>query len=330
MKPREQFKSQEVKRIPEFSVSREHGLGAISRLIKTGDFEDVGDEEAIFMISLIHDHPEREEEIMRQLREYKPHVKDQDKLKDRVLKALASSDRKETSPEKTGQSEWEANTEAAKKHIAKLIGYFRADLESLGIKRVTVIPSDDLLSPQTGKSFNVNGEVIIMSRSDAWDNFDHEFLHSIINPAVESTVKKLSGEEKKRIIELASANLKHVQMYGEYPESLLQETIIRTYVGYMQKNMPKPDKASFAERVNSMTEEQFKTIVNENVVARQQFDQLGIKTLDDLRSNINACYDRFNNNKLRELVYDLLREYELSEQSFGDFLNKHMGAFLES
>lgn len=325
----EQPKSRETEKIPEFLVRRERGLEAISKLLSEGNFEDIGDEEAVFMLSLIHEHPEREDEIMRQLKEYKPHVADQEGLRDRVLKALASSEGGKTSSDETGQSEWEMNADVVRKHIVRLVEYFKASPEALGIKKVVIIPSDDILRPQTGRSFNVSGEVIIMSRSGAWDNFDHEFLHSIINPVVENAVGQLSDEDKKMIIGLASSNLKHDQMYGEHPESLLQETIIRTYVNYIQEEMPRPDKANFIERVKSLTEEQFEKIINENFVARQQFDQLGIKTLDDLLSNIDKYYDSFNDNKLRERVYDLLKEYQSSEQSFGDFLNAHMGTSLE-
>ncbi|MDE2019538.1 MAG: hypothetical protein KGJ13_04275 [Patescibacteria group bacterium] len=316
--------NQEIKEIPEVTVSRENGLVLMNQIKNEAIFENVGDEEALFMLSLLHKHPEREAEIMRQLAEYKPHVENREELKNKVLQALAAAEIQPKSPEETGQTKWGTQTEEAREHIKRLAEYFHTDPATYGIEKVEIVPSDDLLPPQKGSSFHLNGEAIIMSRSGDWHNFDHEFLHGLINPAVEAAIAQLSEAERKRIIELASVNLKDEQGYGEHPESLLQETIIRAYVDFIHDERPRPDKAYMAGVMAALTQEQFQKALQENPLTQKQFDQLGIKNLDDLKARWEEYFDRFARNELRERVYDFLKEYEGINQSFAVYLGTNI------
>jgi hypothetical protein len=314
--------------IPEILVRRENGLALVAQ-VKDVAFEDVSDEETLFMLGLLHEHPEREADIMRQLKEYKPHVENKEALKERVLQSLATAEVQTKTPEETGQTKWESQVETAHEHVERLAEYFHTDPSTYGIEKVEIVPSDDLLPPQKGSSFRASGEVIIMSRSDAWNSFDHEFLHSLINPAVEAAMRQLSDEKRKHIVELASVNLKDEQGYGEHPESLLQETIIRAYVDFIHEGRPRPDRTSMAETVVSLTPEQFETARHENPLIQKQFEELGIKSLEDFRVKWEEYFERFARNELRERVYDFLKEHEKTGQTFADYLNANIKKIFE-
>ena len=64
------------------------------------------------------------------------------------------------------------------------------------VKKIIIVPSDKLLSSKdTGSSFHVGDTIVIMSHTENLENFEHEFLHGIINLMTEELAEEIPQEK---------------------------------------------------------------------------------------------------------------------------------------
>ena len=307
---------------PEFEIRREKSLEFISHSIK--DYEDCGDEEAVFMLALTLDHPEWEQDILKQIQKHKPHVQKAKEILEK-LKRNYSEWQPEGQPVIEDAGWWAEHLPEKREQVANLIAYFNPSPEEVA-KRIIVVPSDSLLpSKETGRSFHIGETVVIMSHTQNPDNFEHEFLHSVINPLTEK-LAELIPEEK--VIALASHVLKNKKEedYGDNALSLLNEELIRTY-NLIQTGESIKTFDDFARQVNLLDEEGFNRIVEMESRFQSRLKAMGISSFAEFKQRLKEYYDKYEKNELRELVYKLYQKFEVEKSKnpkirFGDFFKK--------
>jgi hypothetical protein len=201
------------------------------------------------------------------------------------------------------------------------------------VKKITIVPSDKLLSSKdSGSSFHVDGATVIMSHTENLDNFEHEFLHSIINPLTEKISESIPEE---KIINLASIKLKEEEMYGDNALSLLNEELIRTYNDLIKNKKNIRTFNDFEKMTNSLDNDSFNKIVKSESQIKTRFSSMNIASLEEFKLKIKEYYDKYEKNELREKVFQLYKKYDAEKSinqniRFEDFLSKEIGPILNS
>jgi hypothetical protein len=315
----------EVLSRPQFEVRQEKSLEFVARSMK--NYEDVGDKEAVFMLALILDHPEWKDEILRQMEQYKPHVKNPEKILERIREDYSKLGQKsEAASEAEDTIWWADHLPEAEARIQKLIAYFHPQ-ENAVMSRVVIIPSDRILpSKDTGRSFHVGGTAVIMSHTENLDNLEHEFLHGIINPLTERLAETVPQE---KIISLASNRYKEDEMYGDHALSLLNESLIRTYNDLIKKGKPIRTFEDFEKLFSSLSESRFAEFIEAEPRTKARLETMRIHSLDDFKRNIKEYYDRYMKDELGERVYKLYERFNLEKSvhpdvRFEDFLSREI------
>lgn len=289
---------------------------AISKAIKDLHEEGV-DEETLYNLALTYQHPERLEKVLEMMAKYKPHVKNQQEVYQKVLILLERFDQVFSPSSLAGRLAIEIELdkderlrriEETRKRIESLINFFKPDSRTTDIRTLIFVPADPLYKKDSGRSFFVSpGEQIIISHIDNTDNQDHEFLHSIINPIIEKVSQKLTNAQKEGVSLLASEELK--RDYGEGHFSLLCEEFIRTYNNVFRKGERPQTHEAFARDISAMSEEEFQRFLTENKDFEARCAELGIATADDLKGRSREYFERFKQNQLRDLIFEIYREY---------------------
>ncbi len=281
-------------------------------------FYDQGvDEESLYNLSLVYQHPERKEEIFKFITKYKPQIDDLELIFGKLVSIIDLFSRSfDNSPlsEKIAneirrdKDEREATLEERRSRVEELINFYQPRRETSPIQTVVYVPTDPLFKKSSGASFLVSPkEQIIVSNIDNPLNQDHEFLHGIINPIVEKISQSLTEVQKLKLTELASQWLK--SDYGEGHFSLLAEELIRTYTEIFEKGETLKTETEFLTQVQGLGEDKFRQAREVNQVFNQRCVELGIESLTDFQSQAKQYYERYERNKLRQLVLELYREY---------------------
>jgi len=289
--------------------------------------EPVEDEEAFFMAALVAEYPGREKEILKQLQKYKPHIKDPSALIQDIVQKIQSTEMK-ASLERAN-----IDAETIRTRIANLIDYFRPNVSTSRIEQVVLVPAERILTrPDSGMSFRIGNEILIVSPANNLDNLDHEFLHGLINPIVEKIYANLSEKQRQRICTLANEGLK--ADYGNLPFSLLCEELIRTYNDVVKRGEEPLSLESFRSKVSELNENTFRTemAIHQDFRNRMQF--LGIDSVDSLKRKAEEYYNRYVKNELRSQISRLYQAYEAecaetTRVNFEEFLAKNIQHLLE-
>ncbi len=264
--------------------------------------------------------------------DYKPNVKNPTEIHKRVLTLLEHFDQL-ISASQLGKKifeEIEHDKEErlkgigeTKKRIESLIYFFKPDKKTTSVRKISFISTDPLYKKNSGRNFLVlPDEQIILSNIDNIDNQDHEFLHGIINPIVEKLSKLLMDEQKEKISQLANKKLK--QDYGSGYFNLLCEELIRTYNDVFKKGERPQTYEDFVIKISEITDDQFKNNLVDDKGFREKCDLLEIKTVDYLKSKSREYFEKFEENKLREIIFDIYKEYvnraETEYKNFEQFI----------
>lgn len=188
------------------------------------------------------------------------------------------------------------------------------------------MPTDPLDKKDSGSAFVFDNELVLKTHIDNTDNLDHEFSHSIINPIVEKLSECLSSEQKDKISQLASRELK--QDYGSDYFSLLCEELIRTYNDVFKKGERPQRYEDFNQNISSVDDEMFQKVLNKNDNLRKKLEQLNIGSLAELKEKAEEYYNKFQKNQLRDIIFGLYQEYSSSTSrggiNFEDFILKRL------
>ena len=275
------------------------------------------DEEVLSNLALTYGHPERDNQVFNMINNYKPYVKNQWELRQRLfhtLKVFNQSFSSSPLGAKLAQAlevDKKARAEILDKYrsqITKLIKFFKPTSQTTSVKKVLLTPTDPLYKKDAGACFIFGDTIVVKTHINNEDNLEHEFTHTIINPIVEKLGQKLTVRQKEKIPYLASGNLK--KSYGEDYFSLLAEEFIRTYNDVLKKgsNPKSNDYDHFIQAVSQITEDQFQaSLVQEK--NKTQFLELGITSAADLKSKAREYFDKFISNELRMIIYDFYQDY---------------------
>jgi hypothetical protein len=327
-------KKEEEPQAPEISVRQERGLELIAGLDdeEKQHLMDLSsqDDEILHWFSLTYQHPERTDVIQEQIEKYKSHVPETGQLQDEVHKVLEQRDRAEgETPRPDEQIEkWEGLREEVQGRLVKDLSFFRAESS----KRVVLVPADNLIKKDEGRSFDLGDELVIMSHTENLDNLEHEFLHSIINPSVERAMDQLSEDEIAKINSLAGPKLK--QDYGEFPMSLLNEELIRTYNDYYKKGVTPRSLEEFKQNLTEMEEEQFAEDSKNNASLRKRLESLGVESLADLQQKADEYYEAYEKDEFRDRSYEFIKKYEASAEededlTFDSYLSENISELIK-
>ncbi len=294
------------------------------------------DEETLYNAALVYEHPERIEKILKMAEKYKPHVKNPREALQTILDVLKSFDqsfssslledkfREWTEQDKDNRLE---NLKETRKRIEMLIDFFKPDSATTLVRKVNFVPTDPLYKKNSGRSFSLGDEQVIISHIENIDNQDHEFLHGIVNPIVEKLSRRLTDEQREKISQLASNKLK--QDYGEGHFSLLCEEFVRTFNDVVKKGEKPQTFEDFEQKTAELSEAEFQQYLLESERLRVRCEGLGITTLGDFKDRPREYFEKFEKNQLRDIIFELYQEYLIRSDKTENFeqfvLKKFMG-----
>lgn len=288
----------------------------ILETIKEFNKQDV-DEETLYNMALTYQHPERAKMVFELAKKYKPHIKNPQGIYQKFLTIIEVFDKsfsesqlanKFTKAIEQDKNKRIEKIEESKKRIESLIIFFKPDIKTTNIKKVSFIPNDPLQKENSGQAFNVfPGEQIIRSHIDNVLNQDHEFLHGVINRIVDKLSEVLTNEQKDKISQLANNKLK--KDYGDDFYSLLCEEFIRTYTEIIYSEEKPKKYEDFKEKINIIKNEQFQKFLIESTSLKERCDELDIKTIEDFKNKSQEYFNKFERNELRDIIFEMYQEY---------------------
>ncbi len=274
------------------------------------------DEETLYILALTKEHEERDSGAFSVIEKHKPNIKEPYQLQQKLFTSLELFKKQfSDSPifKKIDNfiiediSKREKNIESAKKQIKELIDFFKPNLYTTKIDKVSLMPTDPLYKKDSGYAFVFDNELVLKNHIDNPDNLDHEFSHCIINPAVEKIFEHLSGTQKDKISELASEKLK--QDYGSGCFSLLCEELIRTYNDIFKKGEHPQTIEEFRQKILTIDNNALQKLLTESTNLAGRFKQLNISSIDDLVEKADVYFNKFEKNELRDIIFNLYQEY---------------------
>lgn len=297
-----------------------------SFLDEIGALQENGvDEEVLYILALTYGRPERKEGAFKVIREHKAYIKNPEELQQKlfgaleifehsfILSPLAKKMTAEIEKDKEARKRISAETQA---RIERLIKFFRPDPATTEIRRVSLMPTDPLYKKDSGAAFVFGQELVLKSHIENPDNLDHEFCHSIINPIVEKLSRLLDEEQKEKIAQFASEKLK--QDYGEGHFSLLCEEFIRTYNDVFKKGEKPQSYEDFVQKISTLTEDQFQKFLGQSESLKSRCEKLGIASVEDFKNKSQKYYERFEKNKLRDLIFGFYQKYSTQSEREGE------------
>lgn len=209
-------------------------------------YEATVDEETLYNLALTYDDLKRFDAIATELKEHKRHSREalQDICHEliEIIKTCASD--LDASPLKSQLEDFrrtdlekrEALREKYTATIRQLNAFFHPDAQTAAVRQLIIVPTDPLLHRYQGRAYSFAENLVIMSNIDNWLNFQHEYLHSVINPIVD----KLQMTEAQGQAVIDGTDQALIEDYGQRPRSLLNEQIIRVYTRYFSRGKELP------------------------------------------------------------------------------------------
>ena len=311
----------EIMPVPKIEVKREKGIELLAGFLAGQEQLPEDNDEAMEWIALTYTHPELKEDVLNKIKKNKSFIENPEGLYEKTINSIKEYENN-TSPLDL-EDEIKKREEMLPKYkeqIIKSIEYFRPDIKTSNIKQIEIIPCDKLLPRvDTGRGIDIGNISFIMSHTENPDNFDHEFLHGLINPITEKFTEYFENDEQsKKIFEFTNGGIKG---YGNYPVSILNEEIIQTYNEYIKDGVKIPTLSSVKKELGLMTEQDFLNIKNGqgNKNLQKPFEEF--KDLNDLKAKIDVFYEKFIKgqqivkNELRERLLDFYKGYESNKKT---------------
>lgn len=275
------------------------------------------DEETLYNIALTYGNEQRNSDLFEFLAKNKGDVEEPEKLRSELIELLTKFDAEFSGDfhdslqqaTKTDIKLREEQLEETKIRIKDLLDFFRPAALTTGIKKLTILPTDFLYKRQSGSAFIFDDELIVRAHIDNPGNFEHEFLHSIINPIVDKLISQLSPEQQQKISQLGSYRLKITENYGEVFYSLLCEEFIRTYNECIEKNRQPMTQVDFIALVDDLDEKKFCHLFDKDENIKKNCSVLGINNLSEFKEHAVDYYNKFEKNDLRDIIFTFYQEY---------------------
>ena len=213
---------------PKIECRREPILELFGKLLKEEDgalleLVNKNDRETLQWLTMTFDHPEREEGVFLCIKENKEHIENPQETRDKLFDILEKHRN-----DSLQDNNFESDISEYSERMKKLIAYFKPiDIESR-VQNVMKVYADNIVdNPQQGWSIKINKDAFILSHSQNKDNFDHEFMHTFINPIVDKLSEQFSEIDKEKLKKMIHTKL--LEQYGGDFKSALCEVIIRVY-----------------------------------------------------------------------------------------------------
>lgn len=290
------------------------------------------DRETRLRIAPLIEHPEAREQVLAALRKDKIEVNDEDvDAYCGVLNEIAEDQHDHIAELLADQEEDVKKREAKRgeyeKRIGALVAFFRPKAQTTPERTVLILPTNPSLGEKEGYAVPIGETLAIESHVENPENVDHEFLHAVINPITEKL--PLTEEDERKIVASSSRGLILDQEYGESPLSLLNETLIRTYVHRYTKGERPISAESIRARISSFDENTYSAALEQNDGRlKKELNSLSITSLADFQSRWQEYYDRYVRDELAEKVYSLYETYDEERQrdpaiTFEDYVLSH-------
>ncbi|MDF1496498.1 MAG: hypothetical protein P1P90_00370 [Patescibacteria group bacterium] len=306
----------------------EHKLaGEISQ--KLDELEAMGVyEEYLYNLALAYDDPKRLDDVIALAKKHKPQIIDPRKAQEVFFEMMKEFDEGFSGSEVAREikkvnlldiAQREMQMKEVEERIQKLLEFFKP--KNPLPQRLVIVPSDPLEKASSGRGFMFGDEWVIKSNIENQENFDHEFLHGIINPIVDKIVAELSDAQKQKISELASSQIK--ADYGDEVYSILCEEFIRTYVNFYRYSDKPRSLEDFRTIISGMSDEDFARELKKSGSLKEKCLNLGITNREEMLKSASEYYDKFVRNDLRALIYGLYPDYESRQdksESFEEFI----------
>lgn len=230
------IENNEVMAIPKIEVRREKGVELLVGFLASQKQPLEDNDEAMEWIAITYTHPEWKEEVLNKIKKDKSFIENPEELYEKTINSLREYEK--NAPILDIDEEIKKREEMLpqyKEQVIKSIDYFRPNINTSNIKQLIIIPCDKLLPRvETGRGIDMGNINFIMSHTKNPDNFDHEFLHGLINPITEKFTEYFESEEqRKKIFQFTNGG---IEGYGDYPVSVLNEEIIQTYNIHIKKS----------------------------------------------------------------------------------------------
>jgi len=327
-----------VKEVEEYFKQNPLDAESVDYLKSIGALEHDGiDEESLFVLSAMYGHPEREPE---DLEKYKEIDKARaEELKNGLFGIFDRLDGKLASTKLAKDYERavkkdikirEKKLPETRKLIQGVIDFLRPSPETTKLEKISFVPTDLLWRQESGRGNNFGGEFVISENAKIQDTNPHEFMHPIINPITEKLREKITEEQMQKIVKMSPEMLKGKTSYGEHWYSLLNESLIRTYVDYFSRG-ENPDFESFANRIAKVikneTDWQEKS-KNFDTTTAANMEALGIHSFVDYKRKEKEYFETFQKSELAERVYTFYEKYAEAIQAgpnlnFEDYLQQN-------
>ncbi len=297
---------------------------------------EINNDEILFWFSLAINNPELENTVFEDCVKHKDLEKEKAELLFQEFKSVVDEFKEKYSnvwnllkPHLNEDIEKRNNSNEEKEIIQDCLDYFKPYKETSDIQEVNYLPTNPLIKETKGNGFVSKNVGIIISNFENSNSKTHEFLHCIINPITEKL--NLSEQEKKKIIQMADEKLIIDQNYGEHPESLLNENLIRVYCELIKENKKPINLEIFKNFIINLTEKEFTKLKSDNL---NFFNEMKIVNLENLKSRIKEIYNRKIKNILGEKIYNLYQNFEKEKQNnpgltFEDYFLENFKMILE-
>ena len=87
------------------------------------------------------------------------------------------------------------------------------------------------------------------------------------------------------------------------------EELIRTYIEIVSEGNHPLNYEEFIKKISGINEDQFQKLLAERVNLKTGCKQLNIKTLEDFKTKSQEYFNRFEINRLRNVIFEVYQEY---------------------
>ncbi len=288
------------------------------------------DIESMYNLAVAYNNPERIKKAMQMIIEHKKPLENLEEIRKKLFENIELFDKEfSLSPlSKKFNEEIEKdkkqrldNMDETRERIKKIIDFFKPDSKTTNVKKLILMPTDQLSDKNSGRAFDFGNEIILKTNIENVDNLDHEFSHGIINPIVDKLDQKLTASQKEKITNLTNSKLK--KEYGEDYYSLLCEELIRTYNDIFKKDRKLENLEDFNKKIEKITEQELQQFISQNQELKERCESLDIFTKNDFLNKSSEYFERFEKNQLRDLIFKLYEEYSTRknlETNFEQFI----------
>ncbi len=290
------------------------------------------DQEAFFWVAAAYGNSSRGEQVIEAMKKYKSHVRDPEEFFKEASRALSLFSKNfqgsdferaisgEVEKDRTAREERKGDLQ---KRLQEIVEFFKPKEATSHSRKLLYPPVSIFQKESSGQNIVLPDAWVVVSHVENELNFDHEFLHGIINPIVDKLIERLSSDQERAILELTSGSLK--RGYGSHAYSIICEELIRTFSKNFQPKQALFTAGEFSKMIKSMDDEAGEAAFNKNFLEENGFgeecEEMGVESFREFKPRAEEYFRRFKKSELSRIIFDLYNDFEDSrEKFFEDFV----------